>query len=459
MAKFSPRGFNDLWAAVLFLVHAAIVLGWIGYAAQSGKFGVVQEAAKSDKVASLLQGKVVAASSPQDMAHFAITLALISLVLAVVWGGIWLFLLQSFPVQVVYISLWAWVGICILLAMLSFISGDIFGGIILFGMALLFALMIHCCRDRIAFTAKCLRAVSTIYQKQPGIFMVCLGVVLMQVIWVFLMVLAFIPLVFTSNDPDGAGGGGAAVFLIFFSFFWGSQVISNILHMTCAGVLGRWYFNQEVEQAVSKSFGQACTSYFGTICFGSLLIAIIQTMKTMLEQAKSQGEQSGNGAAAIGAMIAICLLDCIESLVRLFNTFAFIVTAIYSLPFCDAGKKVIDIWARGNCEVLCSYNFASIVCFLGNLFGAVLVAGACAIAAALLGLNGGYIFTVAIMALLGSFCILMVVSRIVESGCDTLFLCYAEEPRKLRDTTPELASIFSEHAGISGRPQRRYGRY
>lgn len=440
--KFAPKGYNDLWAAVLFLVQGAIVLGWIAYASGTGKYVVVQEAAASEKVAALLQGKVVAATSPQEMVYFTITLAFIGLIFAVLWGALWLFLLQTYPSQTVWISLWAYVALLGALGVLFLVLGSIFGGIIMFLLAALCALLIWCCREQIKFTAKCLQAVTIIYKKQPSIFMVALAVIAMQIAWVILMIFAIIPIIIN--------GGGAAIFLVLFAFFWGTQVIANILHVTCAGVLARWYFNQGIDKAVSTSFGQACTNYFGTICYGSLLIAIIQTMRVMCEMLKEQGESNGNIAIVILAYVAICCLDCLESIIRLFNTFAFIVTAIYSLPFCEAGKRGIDILTRGHCDVLTKSNFAGIVCFMGNLLGATVVCITCCLIAWALGLTSDYILAVGIISFLGAFCILMVVSRLVESGCDTLFLCFGDEKKPMRETAPEIADIFGEFESLQG---------
>merc|ERR1719487_3005350 len=133
------------------------------------------------------------------------------------------------------------------------------------------------------------------------------------------------------------------IWLFVLSLFWGQQVICNVLYVSCAGVVARFYFGKQQDEAAQKSFGQACTNYFGSICFGSLLIAIIQTLREMCKAAKDAAEDDGNAAMAILACVFDCLLGCLESLVQLFNEFAFVYVAIYGIKFMDAAAKTYDL--------------------------------------------------------------------------------------------------------------------
>lgn len=95
----------------------------------------------------------------------------------------------------------------------------------------------------------------------------------------------------------------------FFSFYWTSQVIANIVHVTISGLFATYYFLMGSEQGMTKSptvesFKRACTTSIGSICFGSLVIAIIQTLRTIAQLAR------GNGSDGIMAFVA-CLIDCI----------------------------------------------------------------------------------------------------------------------------------------------------
>ena len=72
-----------------------------------------------------------------------------------------------------------------------------------------------------------------------------------------------------------------------------------------------WYFNSgQLDNPSRKAFKRTMTTSFGSVAFGSLIVAILQAMRAMLRQSRSRL-----------ACIADCLLGCIESLMRWFNKY------------------------------------------------------------------------------------------------------------------------------------------
>lgn len=86
-----------------------------------------------------------------------------------------------------------------------------------------------------------------------------------------------------------------------------------------AGVVGAWWFEHEDEPVgccdanVCNSFIRTVTTSFGSVCFGSLLVAILQALKSLADSAQQ------NGDAAILACIAECILGCLASMLEYFN--------------------------------------------------------------------------------------------------------------------------------------------
>jgi len=81
------------------------------------------------------------------------------------------------------------------------------------------------------------------------------------------------------------------VFLLVLSMYWTQQVIRNVVHVTVAGTVGTWWWapheaNSCCSEAVRSSHARAMTNSFGSICLGSLIVAIIQTIKTFLEKVR-----------------------------------------------------------------------------------------------------------------------------------------------------------------------------
>jgi hypothetical protein len=104
---------------------------------------------------------------------------------------------------------------------------------------------------------------------------------------------------------------------------------------------------QDIDVAVQnptlKAFKRAMTTSFGLFnlntgsnCYGSLLIAIVQTLKAMTDQAKNQANNDGNAGLAILCCCLKCLLACIEDILEYFNKYAFTQVAIYGKDYCTA---------------------------------------------------------------------------------------------------------------------------
>lgn len=100
------------------------------------------------------------------------------------------------------------------------------------------------------------------------------------------------------------------LFLLFLSYFFTHQVIQNTTHVTVAGTVGAWWFSPEdatscCSSGMMGSVVRALTTSFGSICFGSLLVAILQALKALAQSARS----NDNG---ILICIAECILGCLE---------------------------------------------------------------------------------------------------------------------------------------------------
>lgn len=85
----------------------------------------------------------------------------------------------------------------------------------------------------------------------------------------------------------GGSGVGVAAFFLLLALFWGQQVVQNILTCTTAGVVATWWYRERSEGSVTGSLYRSMTTSFGSICFGSLLVAILQTLETVSELYKS----------------------------------------------------------------------------------------------------------------------------------------------------------------------------
>lgn len=140
--------------------------------------------------------------------------------------------------------------------------------------------------SRIPFAASNLICAASCIKSNIGLAFFAFNNVVLQFLWALVWTTAFVSTTYVMGDcqPDGTCNNeinGGIAFLFFVSLYWVAQVISNVVHVTVAGVCGTWWLhpteaNGCCSQAVRSSYWRSVTSSFGSICLGSLLVALIQ---------------------------------------------------------------------------------------------------------------------------------------------------------------------------------------
>jgi uncharacterized membrane protein len=269
--------------------------------------------------------------------------------------------------------------------------------------------------------------------------------------------------IYVKYQPDTTTGSttgsyatvvGLVVFITF-AGYWITEWIKNTIHTTIAGVYGSWFFcagkpGGMPSGATRGAFKRAMTTSFGSISFGSLVVALIN----MLRQACSIAQQSEAGQGNAGAACAFCILGCIigfiDWAVQFINRYAFSHIALYGKAYIPAAKDTWTMMRDRGIDALVND------CLIGPVLsmGAVFVGYSCALVAYVyLQLtnpvyNSSAGFTPVVMAF--SFLIGLQVCQIfttpIGSGVDTLFVAAAWDPEVL----------IQDHAQLYGEMIRVY---
>jgi hypothetical protein len=137
-----------------------------------------------------------------------------------------------------------------------------------------------------------------------------------------------------SVDTNGAADSAAtlSMFLLLVSFYWGSQVFSNIVHFVTATAVGHWWFGPEPGQATSSrsavwlGLRRAFTTSFGVMAFGSLIVAVLRAIEVMARGAEGRARRDGNAAAVFFLMCLLCLVKMARRLTEYMNHWAYVFT-------------------------------------------------------------------------------------------------------------------------------------
>jgi len=310
--------------------------------------------------------------------------------------------------------------------------GVTFAGVITIIFAVIYVIFWLSWRSRIPFATACLETVSQLIQDYPTTVYVAYCSLVLQIVWVGF----WLYLVSLCQQYFSGGGYALLVFLIF-SFFWVTQVIKNTVHVTASGTFATWYFMSGVAMPMNptlSSFKRAITTSFGSICFGSLIIALLQTLRTLIRSLR-------NERTWWLVCIADCILGIIDNLMQYFNIYAFAQVAIYGKTYWQAAKDTWGLFHSHGIQAIINDNLVSNVLTMGALligvFCAIIGFGLSAVTSANYGAG------CAVLGFLFGFTIAIVTMEVVESGTCTLFVCFAMDPATLMRTKPMLYNILT----------------
>jgi len=260
------------------------------------------------------------------------------------------------------------------------------------------------------------------------------GSLLLQLIWAVVWVITFgIVQQYESN-----AGVVLSVYLVL-SFYWTSQVIKNVVHVTASGTFATWYFLAGVgmpRNPTLKSFKRATTTSFGSICLGSLLVAALKTLRQLVSASRGRNDN-------FLKCILECILSMLDNLITYFNMYAFTQVAIYGKSYCQAAKDTWRLLKSHGVDAIVNDNLISGVLLMGSVLGGIVCAVVGGVVTIFVYPTGNWIALAVVCFMIG-LSLVMLTMEVVESGVATIFVCFAMDPQALHRNNPELYQVFVE---------------
>eukprot|EP00584_Thalassiosira_punctigera_P006265 CAMPEP_0172529190 /NCGR_PEP_ID=MMETSP1067-20121228/3331_1 /TAXON_ID=265564 ORGANISM="Thalassiosira punctigera, Strain Tpunct2005C2" /NCGR_SAMPLE_ID=MMETSP1067 /ASSEMBLY_ACC=CAM_ASM_000444 /LENGTH=499 /DNA_ID=CAMNT_0013313195 /DNA_START=127 /DNA_END=1626 /DNA_ORIENTATION=- len=383
--------------------------------------------------------------------------------LAIVLTGVSLPVMMCIPEVLIKVSLIAMLVLSGIMMVMSFLSGSMLGGIFGLIFFLVFVCYARAVWSRIPFASVNLVTACTAIKKNAGVIIVAYFFVALAFGWTILWSISLMGVwekVVQSETTTAAEGyqqnpqqnnlNYGYLFLLFLSYFFTHQVIQNTMHVTVAGTVGSWWFSPEdatsfCSSGMCGSLLRSLTTSFGSICFGSLLVAIIQALKALAQQARQQE----NG---ILICIAECILGCLESILEYFNKWAFVYVGLYGYSYIEAGKNVFALFKNRGWEAIIADDLVGNVFF----FLSLCIGGICA--AIGLAFNekspegwfdnspnpGSISSTCAGLGFVAGLVLASILYSTIASAVNTVIVCFAEGPAEFEANHPELSRRMRE---------------
>ncbi|OQR82691.1 PNS1-like protein [Achlya hypogyna] len=328
--------------------------------------------------------------------------------------------------------------------------------------ALLIFLYAVCIRHRVKFAAVHLRVAGTAIFRLPFTLVVALLMVGVQLAWATTSIVGAFGLLHhqgaialnsfcaknaTMSKCDVTVQYGKAFGLmipILLVFFWGAMVIKNVVAVTVSGTVASWKVNAAVPMITMVAWGRALTLNLGSICFGSLIVAILETIQTTLAAIAHVARQSGNCVAACIVGCLACLIGVLKSWMELFNRFAYAYVGIHGYSFITAGRKVSKLFNSKGWSAIVNDDLTQKVFFLGNIVVGTLAAFATIqIASNDLATNRNEFAglkkpeaTIGVFGFVIGYVVNNLFMSLMASAVTTIFVLWAEDPAGWQATQP-----------------------
>lgn len=419
---FAEPVYRDVVWALLFLAHFAVM---IYLAIAYGSFGIQDSGKNTSDWKQELETDLdddeaihqVEAFAEQVEAYvevyplriFGFLIVPCALVASVVSYLGTCFVIPSCPTAIVQFCLLGSIGWTIALTVLASISfGSWFVWLISAGVIAIVLYYVRIVWSLIPFAAVNLRVALKGISANWGIYIIAFIVSGIGFVWVFFWMYVSIgvlgheqlaavtgetPATDVEDDDDtyyaiqgDQPQQGFTIFLLLVSLYWTSTILLNTIQVTVAGVMGTWCFDKDdadsfCSPAVTSSLCRSMTYSFGSICFGSLVQALVTALRVIVENARQQ-RQNGQNNQDCGALLLCildCILQCLEDVVEYFNQWAYVFVGIYGYSYLDSGRKVIELFrARGWTAIISTSLVGYVLAF--SMFTIAIVTGLLAVA-------------------------------------------------------------------------------
>jgi len=288
--------------------------------------------------------------------------------------------------------------------------------------------------SRISFTAFNLSIAIAAVRDNMGLFVAALGVAAIGFVWLIITV--------TAGVSTHRMYGNWTIVYVIFSYHWTHQVLTNVLSVATAGIIGRWFVigdeTPTFTTGLKEMLTRARTYSFGSICFGSLFFSIVHTI---------EGLRSFLWAKHVPLLPRLLdmILTTIYSVLGDVNEFACVYVGLYGYSYTAAAKNATMVIHNQGWDGIVKYHLAANVMFMANI-AIGLLTGFCGL------IFGAFEYSISessgltnptadgfFVGFLVGFLMSSILLSVVAATINTLIVCLAESPAEFKANHPDLS--------------------
>uniref|UniRef100_A0A8C9TQW8 Choline transporter-like protein n=1 Tax=Scleropages formosus TaxID=113540 RepID=A0A8C9TQW8_SCLFO len=224
-----------------------------------------------------------------------------------------------------------------------------------------------------------------------------------------------------------------------FLFFWCANFVTALGQVTLAGAFASYYWASKKPDdmpafPIFSSLGRALRYHTGSMAFGSLILAIVQVIRVLLEYVDYKLKGAQNRFAKFLLCCLKCCFWCLEKFIKFLNRNAYIMIAIYGKNFCTSARDAFFLLMRNIIRVAVLDKVTDFLLFLGKLLivAAVGILSFFFFSGKMKGIESttpalNYYWVPIVTVIIGSYLIAHGFFSVYAMCVDTLFLCFLED--------------------------------
>ena len=318
----------------------------------------------------------------------------------------------------------------VLAAVAEQLAGCIFGALGL----LLFVVYFAFVRKYIPFTCQLLQSTRPVLGGRKGIFAVVAAALFLSLGFCSVAGWSFIGIHLHRKGLPSGIFYGSLIFDAFFTY-WTLNLVISMCHLIISGVFAEWYLKPS-HNCKNPVWNAACRSVwfsFGSVALGSLFVAVIQTIRMVLQRTRAASRSASRGVhfSHILSSLLDCLLTGVEKAVKLFNHYAYVLIAIRGCSFMEAARNALQLFKDRGMSLVINMDIVSHVIVLGIVLANGIAQLITLFAFSIHSKTDQFIETYLAVSVPVGILISSLICSVIKSGTSTALVCYAIDPECL----------------------------
>lgn len=236
----------------------------------------------------------------------------------------------------------------------------------------------------------------------------------------------------------------SSMFGLLLALIWTNSVMVNIVHCTVVAAVARWWTTGTCSvDALQYFFSTFTSTSLGSICFGSLLGAIVRTLRAVTGFVHARVRRS-NDNSTLGkinrwaASFLDKLLMILDRIIVYFNKYAFSYVAIEEYDYIRASFAATTLLRARGFTALLNDDLLDFVVYISNIFIACVTMIASYIFAKVVRLPTVYLYLLVCFGFFCGYVMGAVVLSTISSAITAVYVCFARDPVAFQQTHPHL---------------------